>query len=134
MNISTRYRTGRRVTGIAGVIGAALVLGACASTPNLAPTSSLDAARTAISNAEKNDAGQYAGAELDSARQKLLSADRAVRDENMVRADRLAQEARVEAELASARTESKKAEEINRELSKSADALADEIKRAGERQ
>jgi hypothetical protein len=134
MSKSTQYPAGRRIAGIAGVLSAALLLGACASAPTLAPTSSLDAARTAISNAEKIDAGHYAGAELDAARQKLLSATRAVSENNMVIADRLAQEARVEAELAAARTESRKADEVNRELIKGAEALAEELKRGGEMQ
>lgn len=134
MSKSTQYPAVRRTAGMAGALSAALMLGACASAPQLAPTSSLDAARTAISNAEKIDAGHYAGAELDAARQKLLLADRAVGENNMMIADRLAQEARVEAELAAARTESRKAEEVNRELIKAADALAEEMKRAGEQQ
>ncbi|MFN2348400.1 MAG: DUF4398 domain-containing protein [Thioalkalivibrio sp.] len=131
MSKTTQYPTGRRIAGIAGVFSAALILGACASTPQIEPTSSLDAARTAISNAEKNDAGHYAGAELDAARQKLQSANRAVSENNMMLADRRAQEARVEAELASARAESKKAEEVNIELIKAVDALTEELQRGG---
>ncbi|MEX1236891.1 MAG: DUF4398 domain-containing protein, partial [Pseudomonadales bacterium] len=94
-------------------------------------------ARVAIANAEKADANQYAAAELDNARQKLLLAIESVgidTVESMTTADRLAQEAQLEAELAIARTESKKAAAINKELTMGADALAEEMKRAGEQQ
>jgi len=42
-----------------------LLLAACASTPP-APTTNLQAARQAISNAERADAGRYAAGELSS--------------------------------------------------------------------
>jgi len=49
-------------------------------------------------------------------------------------AERLAQEALVVAQLASARTGAAKAEEINREMGRSADALEEEMRRTGEQQ
>jgi hypothetical protein len=114
--------------------GAILLIAACASNPP-APTASLVQAKVAIAHAETADASHYAGAELDAARQKLLMADAAVSDKSqksMALADRLAQEARVEAELASARTEAAKAAAINQEMSRGADALTEEMQRAGE--
>jgi hypothetical protein len=134
MSKATRYHAGRQTAKIAGVVSTLVLLGACASAP-IEPVSSLDAARAAITNAEKLDANQYAAAELDVARQKLLLANRSVSDNStssMIIADRLAKEARIEAELAAARTESKKAAEVNRELMRGADALTEEMKRAGE--
>jgi len=136
MRTAFRYRSGRRACAAAGLMATALLIGACASAP-VAPTSSLDAARTAIANAERANAGSFAAAELDVARQKLIRADRAAGEntqKSMALADRLAQEARVEAELAAARTESAKAAAVNRELSLGADALTDELKRAGDNQ
>lgn len=114
------------------VLAASLMLvAACASTPP-APDAAIDAAKVAISNAEKQDASHYAGAELGEARQKLVAADRAVVEEKMILADRFAQEARVQAELASARTEAAKAAAVNREMERGADALSEEMQRAGE--
>jgi hypothetical protein len=52
----------------------------------------------------------------------------------MILAEQLAQESRISAELAFARTESAKATEINREMSRSAEALRDEMRRTGEQQ
>ena len=115
----------------AGLMAALGLLGACASAPP-APDSALDAAKVAISNAEKADAGQFASAELGEARAKLALADNAVRDEKMIAAERLAQESRVEAELASARTAAAKAAAVNQEMERGADALTEEMQRAGE--
>lgn len=135
MNDSMRQGSERQLVRVAGLVGAALLLGACA-TAAVAPTSAMDAARAAIVNAEQMDAGQYAGAELDAARQKMLRAERAVNAdddgaENMMLAERYAQQARVEAELALARTEARKADEINEDLLRTVEALEAEIRRSG---
>ncbi|MEX1993939.1 MAG: DUF4398 domain-containing protein [Steroidobacteraceae bacterium] len=106
------------------------LLAACASAPP-APQSALDAARVAISNAEKSDANRHAGAELGEARQKLALADGAVRQESMIEAERLALQARVQAELASARTAAAKAALVNAEMQRGVDALNEEMQRAG---
>lgn len=116
-----------------GVAVAALLLGACASKP-MAPTESLLAAQEAIASAEQADARQFAGAELDEAQQQLEAAERAVSDEKMIEADRLARQSRVVAELASARAASAKATEINREMGRGADALSEEMQRTGDQQ
>ena len=50
----------------------------------------------------------------------------------MIAAERFAQEARVQAELASARTASAKAAAVNKEMERGADALTEEMQRAGE--
>lgn len=129
---STRTSPGRRIRSVAGLAAAVVLLGACATTPPAPPTASLNAARQAITNAEQADARQYASTELDEANQKLAMANRAVTTESMIEADRLAQESTVVAELASARTESAKAAEINRELGRGADALNEELRRQGD--
>jgi uncharacterized membrane protein YeaQ/YmgE (transglycosylase-associated protein family) len=115
----------------AGLTGVLMLVGACASAP-LVPQSALDGARVAISNAEKAEAGQFAGAELGEAREKLSMADNAVREENMVEAERFAQESQVQAELASARTAAAKAASVNEEMKRDADALTEEMERTGE--
>jgi hypothetical protein len=89
-------------------------------------------AEQAIEVAERQDAGHYAAAELDEARQKLLSADNAVAAENLILADRLGREAEVTAVLAVARTEATKAAAMNQELSRGIEALNEEMQRAGE--
>jgi hypothetical protein len=110
-----------------------LLIGACATTAP-PPTAQLDAARTAIATAERANAGRYAGAELAEARDRLASAETAVNARDMQRAGQLADESRVEAELAAARTEAIRAAAVNRELGKGTDALTDEMQRAGDQQ
>ncbi len=110
-----------------------LLLGACASTPQ-PPTEALSDARQAIANAEQSDARQYASAELDEAQRQLTMATRAVGLERMPEADRFARRSQIAAELAMARTDSAKAEEINHEMRRSTEALLEEMRRTGDRQ
>jgi hypothetical protein len=131
MNKSSRANPGRRPFAAAGLFGALLLVAACASAPP-APDSAIDAAKVAISNAEKADAGHYAGAELGEARQKLTLADNAVNQKSMIQAERFADESRIQAELASARTAAAKAVAVNKEMERGAEALTEELQRAGE--
>lgn len=132
MHEITRTCLRRHARLVAGLALTVLMLSACASTPPAPPTGALAAARQAIDNAEKSDAQEFAAAELGESRERLSRAERAVTAENMIMAERLAQESRIGAELASARTESIKAAEVNREMSRSADALRDEMRRTGD--
>lgn len=133
MREARKTHTGHRLSATAALLSTVLLVAACASTP-VAPTASLDAAKVAIANAERANAGRFAGAELGTARQKLALADDAVNKENMTLAARLADEARVEADLAYARTEAAKAAAVNVEMGRGADALVEEMQRAGDQQ
>ena len=110
-----------------------LMLGACASQPS-PPNNALLSARDAIATAESSGARQYAGSELDEARQQLVKAEQAVSDGDMVKAERHAYQARVSAELAAANTESSKALAINGEMKRSGEAVTEERGRKGEQQ
>jgi hypothetical protein len=103
------------------------MLAACASTPP--PTASLQAAHQAISNAERAEAGRYAPAQLGEARSKLASADTAVSEQKMMTAEQYANESRVEAQLASAKTADLKARAVNDEMVRSNGTLVEEIQR-----
>ncbi|HSC07593.1 MAG TPA: DUF4398 domain-containing protein [Steroidobacteraceae bacterium] len=107
--------------------GALLLVASCASTPP--PTATLQAAEQAISTAEKADAGRYAAAELAESRTKLASANEAVKEEKMVIAERLGEQSRVEAELASARSEAVKAATVNEEMKRGNEAVVEETQR-----
>jgi hypothetical protein len=131
MNQLSQVRRLRKPLVGAALAGVLAALGACASTPP-APESALDAAKVAITNAEKADANRYAGAELGEAREKLAQAGGAVQQEQMILAEQLAQQSRVQAELASARTGAAKAAEVNAEMARGAAALKEEMQRAGE--
>jgi uncharacterized protein DUF4398 len=131
MNKLSRANPGVRPFVSAILLGVVLLIAACASAPP-APDSAMDAAKVAIANAEKADASHYAGAELGEAREKFALADKAVGQESMILAERFAQESRVQAELASARTAAAKATAVNKEMERGADALTEELQRAGE--
>ncbi len=120
------------VRALLTALTAGVVLAACAATPP-APTAALDAAHLAITNAERMDAGQFAAGELAEARSRLGAADSAVRSNQMVVAERFANESRTEAELASATTAATKAQAVNAEMQRSNGTLNDELQRnAGE--
>jgi len=114
-----------------GLAGTTLFLTAGATVPE-PPVAALAEARVAISTAEKDNAAQYAGPALTEARQQLVQANAAVASEQMTEADRYARQARIAAELASARTEAAKAAEVNQQMSEGADVLNEEIRRAGD--
>jgi uncharacterized membrane protein len=128
MNSTSSVRRGSRLRVAAAGIAGALLFAACASTPP-APTAQLQAAQQAISNAERTDAGRHAAAELSEARTKLASANTAVQEERMVAAAQLADQSKVEAELASARTAAVKAKAVNDEMKRSTGTLIDEMQR-----
>jgi hypothetical protein len=106
-----------------------LALAGCA-TPPVPPTQELQAAESAISNAEQARVADYASAELTTARQKLASANAAARNNNMEQAEYLAIESRTHAELALARAEELRAKAVNDDMKKSIETLKEEMQRA----
>ena len=106
----------------------ALMLVACASAP-LPPDAAIQAAELAITSAEQERVTDYAPQELRQAREKLGAARVAVQSEEMELALRLAHESRVSAELASARTASLKAKEINDGIQAGINTLEQEMRR-----
>lgn len=106
-----------------------LALAGCA-TPPVPPTEALQAAESAISNAEQARVADYASTELTMARQKLALANTAARNDQMVQAEYLAIESRTHAELALATAEERRAKAINDDMQKSIDVLKEEMKRA----
>lgn len=106
-----------------------LALTGCATPPE-PPIEELQAAESAISNAEQARVADYASAELTMARQKLTQANAAARNEDMVRAEYLAIESRTHAEVALARAEELKAKAVNEDMQESIDILKEEMQRA----
>lgn len=104
------------------------VLAGCASTPK-EPTEALQAAELAIANAEQARVADYAAPELGEARDKLTEARVAVAKKDMLRAARLAEKSRADAELATAKAQAAKAQEVNDQLNKNIDTLQQELQR-----
>jgi hypothetical protein len=93
------------------------------------PTTNLQAAQQAIANAERVEAATFAAVELGEARSKLSAAQEAVSEKEMLAAARLADEARVAAELAAARTSAAKAIAVNADIKRSTATLVEEMQR-----
>ena len=117
----------------AAVLMGLLVVAGCAAAP-VPPSNALRAAEQAIGNAERERVADYASAELAEAREMLVAARDAVDREDMVMAQRLAEQSRVDAELASAIAGAAKAQAINTEMQTSTRILEHEMQRnTGER-
>ncbi len=99
------------------------------SSPAKVPDQALQAAELAIQNAERERVADYASPELGSARDKLSAARTAVANEKMVAAERLAEQARADAELATAKAAAAKAQEVNEDMKKNINALEQELQR-----
>lgn len=105
-----------------------LLLVACASAP-VPPDQALQAAETAIARADQDRVADYASPELRAAREKLTAARAAVQQENMLLALHLAEQSQVDAELASVKADTIKAQQVNEEMQKSIDAMKQEMDR-----
>jgi len=102
--------------------------GAAFAAPTI-PATNLQAAQQAIANAERVDAAKHAGVELGEARGKLSAAQHAVEEKKMVDAQRFADEARAEAELAAAKAGAVKALAANEDIRRGTATLVDEMQR-----
>ena len=100
---------------------------ACSSVPP--PTAAIQAAEQAILQAEQARAGNYAATELSEARVKLQAARSAVQQEKMMQAERLAEQSKLDAELALARAGAADAMAVNDEMKKSTVILQQEMLR-----
>lgn len=130
MNTFIGYERSKIVAALSLVfaISGSLVLTGCATPPE-APSREIQAAELAITNAEKARVADYASPALGEAREKLAGARRAVNDENMVLAKRLAEQARLDADLATARAAVARAGIVNDEMEKSTETIKQEMNR-----
>jgi len=108
-------------------LGGALLLAACASTPP--PVVALSEAKQAIAAADQAHIADASSPELAEARNKLAAANAAVQAKNMAQGERLAQESRVDAELAFAQSGAQKNQAVNDEMLHSTQTLSDEMQR-----
>lgn len=105
-----------------------LLLAACATKP-LPPTQEISAAEQSLTDAEQARVAEYALPEMQEAREKLSASRAAVKNEDMVLAKRLAQQASIDIKLASAKAELAKAEAVNTDMTKNIDVLKEEMQR-----
>ena len=87
--------------------------------------------RTIVEQADKANAQRYAPADLQRAHDELSSAEKAVNDHKYNDARRYAENAQVDADLASARASSGEAQRAAEEVGRSIDTLRQESDRRG---
>ncbi len=106
------------------LICVALGVTSCAGKP---PLATLSQAELAVEEAGKRTAAQYAPLELQTAREQLDKAKRAMNDKEYDAARRLADQALVNAQLAEAKAGAEKARQAAAELQKSIQTLRAEL-------
>jgi Domain of unknown function (DUF4398) len=104
-----------------------LVMAACASTPP--PTAQLAVSTAAVSSAGNAGGGEAAPAEMRMARDKLARANAAITAKDYDTARSLAQEAEVDAQLASVKARSGPASKAAAEVQDASRALREEMDR-----
>lgn len=111
----------------AALIVAAL-LGGCASA-GVSPVAQLATAGASIAKAESANAQEAAPLEMLAARDKLLKAEAAVREERFSEARRLAEQAQADADLAELKSRAAKAQAVAAELARGNEQLRREAER-----
>jgi hypothetical protein len=112
---------------ILAVFSAAIAVAACASQDQSAARTQIGGAQSAISQAERANAREYAPVELTTAEQQLTNANKALEDKDYVKAKNLAQQAAVNAELAAAKADTSKTRSMAQSIQRSIEDLRQEI-------
>jgi uncharacterized protein with von Willebrand factor type A (vWA) domain len=120
-------RLNKRVSSLATILAAAVLITACASTP--APTEQMALSRAAVSNATSAGGNEYAPIQLKSAVDKMDAAERALNTKDYIRARQLAEQAQVDAQLAEATARSAQAKKAADALQEDSRILRQEIDR-----
>lgn len=105
-----------------------LSLASCSSAPKV-PTATMDRAERTISKAEQARVAQFAPSELSAARLKMQESRTAFINKDVELADRLALEATLDADLATARADLVQANTVNDEMKNSLGILQQEMQR-----
>lgn len=103
-----------------------LAMTACASIPKSA---SLPLAKSALETAQSDKLNEFAPLELRIARDEVEEAEQAAREEEHLKAERLAQKALANIKLAEAKAEMKKSEVSVQQIEESIRTLREEIQR-----
>lgn len=127
MKIHHLVRPHQLIHSLSITAGAVIFMAGCASTP--APTQQIAAANTAITSANSAGGNEFAPVELKSAIDKLAAAERAMSEKDYELAKQLAEQAQVDAQLASAKASSAKAKKAADALQDSSRVLRQEINR-----
>jgi len=121
------FRSYQMMPRIGVTVGAAIFMAGCASTP--APIEQMAISRAAVSNASSAGGNEFAPLLLKSAMEKMDGAERAMAEKDYVRARQLAEQARVDAQLAGATARSAKAQKAADALQEDSRVLREEVDR-----
>ena len=108
-------------------VTAALLMTGCASIP--APTEQIAVSKVAVESANSAGGNEFAPLQLKSVRDKMDAAERAMTIENYALAKQLAEQAQVDAQLASATARSAKAQKAASALLEDNHVLRQELNR-----
>jgi len=86
-------------------------------------------ARTSVADAERSGAAEFANPELTLAREKIRAAERALEEDEIERAQRLAAEAVLDADLAAAVARHRETEQLAAEVRSGLQTLEQELER-----
>lgn len=111
---------------LAGMFALSGLLGCAASNE---PAREIGKAEVAVRSADEENATEAAGLDMRMAREKLERAKAAMRDEEYDKAQRLAEEASVDAELARVKAQSESAQSAAAELQTAIQSLRNEAQR-----
>lgn len=110
----------------AGITGIALTIGGCAS-PGEPPEADLQSAETSLQQAVAADAREFEPVLLNDAQNKVADAKNLIEQEKYTEAERLLQQATVDAQLAGARADTAKAKHAVEEVNRNIESLRNEI-------
>ena len=120
-------KTLNRLTRSWLVIAIAALLVACAG-PGPKPDSELQAAESSVQQAEAADARKFEPVLLNQSQNKVADARELMDQEQYRKAERLLEQAAVDAQLAAARSETEKAQRAVAEINRSIEELQDQLK------
>lgn len=119
--------TNHAMTRIGIVVATAVLMAGCASAPQ--PLAQMAVARVAVSDANRAGANELAPVQLQSAVDKMTAAEKAMTAENYALARDLAEQAEVDAKLATATARSVKAQKAADAVQEDSRVLRKEIDR-----
>ncbi|MGO1462601.1 MAG: DUF4398 domain-containing protein [Marinobacter sp.] len=111
---------------IASIAGVALTIGGCASSGER-PDADLNTAENSLQQAVAADAREYEPILLNDAQNKISDAEDLIEQKKYIDAERLLEQASVDAELADARSETAKARQAVKEINDNIESLRQKI-------
>ncbi len=127
MNIPTNYKTKSLMSKVGIAIGSAVMLAACAGAQP--PLDQMATSKAAVNTAISTGANEYAPIQIKSAMEKMTNAEKAMSEKNYETAKQQAEQAQVDAQLATAIARTAKAKQAADALQEDSRILHQELNR-----